>query len=274
MALPGRHRGAVVLDVAGDVAGQVGAGGLEAQRLLDRVGDERRVGDDLAPLVGMLAQHLAQPPDQPAGGLVAGAGQHLGVGQDLLAGEAAARAGLVLELGVEQHGHEVVGGMVDPPVDVLGVDVPVGDGLLAHRHRLAGLGAQDRIGAVAYRGCSDSGMPRSMPMTRIGSSAPRSVTKSNRSPPTSGSRHAAQKSRTCCSSSFIRRGVKTRTSGRGASCASAGPRTSPRPAGSSIPDWMISRMSLRALEKVSQLTRAFSTSAWRDSAHTLRRSQW
>ena len=44
--------------------------------------------------------------------------------------------------------------------------------------------------------------------------------------------------------------------------------------GSSMPDWMISRMSLRELENVSQLTSAFSTSAWRESAHTLRRSQW
>ena len=35
-----------------------------------------------------------------------------------------------------------------------------------------------------------------------------------------------------------------------------------------MPDWTISRMSLRALEKVSQLTSAFSTSAWRDRAQT------
>ena len=40
------------------------------------------------------------------------------------------------------------------------------------------------------------------------------------------------------------------------------------PEGRSMPDWMISRMSLLALENVSQLTRAFSTSAWRDRAHT------
>ncbi len=44
----------------------------------------------------------------------------LHVGEDLVAGEAADGAGLVLELGVEQLGHQVVGGVLGPPVDVLG----------------------------------------------------------------------------------------------------------------------------------------------------------
>ena len=46
------------------------------------------------------------------------------------------------------------------------------------------------------------------------------------------------------------------------------------PGGSSIPDCTISRMSLRALEKVPQFTRAFSTSAWRERAQTSKRSLW
>ncbi len=49
-----------------------------------------------------------------------------------------------------------------------------------------------------------------MPIVLIGSSAPRSSTKSNRSEPTSGSRHTAQKARTFASNAFIFFGVKAR----------------------------------------------------------------
>ncbi len=58
-----------------------------------------------------------------------------------------------------------------------------------------------------------------MPIARMGNSAPRSTTKSNRSAPTNGSRHAAQKARTFSSNALIRFGVKTReTSARWTVC--------------------------------------------------------
>ena len=69
------HRLAVVLDVAGDVAGLHRRRRFVAQQLLDGVGDERAVLHELAPLVGMLGEHLARPPDEPGRGLVAGAGE-------------------------------------------------------------------------------------------------------------------------------------------------------------------------------------------------------
>ena len=65
-----------ILDVVGDLPGDVGPGRLEAQQLLDRVGDQRPVLDDLLALVGVLGQHLAHPPEQPPGRLDAGAGDH------------------------------------------------------------------------------------------------------------------------------------------------------------------------------------------------------
>ena len=77
----GRHGLAVELDVLGDVAADVRTRRLEAQELLDGVRDERRVLDQLAPLVGVLGEHLARPADQPGGGLVAGAGDDGDVGQ-------------------------------------------------------------------------------------------------------------------------------------------------------------------------------------------------
>ena len=67
----------------------------------------------------MLGEHLPGPADEPSGGLVAGGGQHVGVRQDFDAREATARAGFVFELDREQVGHEVVGGVLGAPVDVL-----------------------------------------------------------------------------------------------------------------------------------------------------------
>ena len=63
---------AVVLDVARDVARLDGRRRLEAEELLDRLRDERAVGRDLAPLVGVLGEHLAGPADEPRGRLVPG----------------------------------------------------------------------------------------------------------------------------------------------------------------------------------------------------------
>ena len=59
---------------------------------------------------------------------------------------------------------------------------------------------------------SSSGIPSSMPIVRMGICAPRSVTKSNRPEPTSGSRLRAQNSRTFGSSAFIFFGLNTRDS--------------------------------------------------------------
>src|SRR5690606_17295625 len=83
----GRHRGAVALEVARHPPGDVRAGRLEPQRLLDDPAEQRPVLVDVAPLVGVFGQDLGQPADQPAGGLVAGAGHHLGVVEHLPAGE-------------------------------------------------------------------------------------------------------------------------------------------------------------------------------------------
>ena len=66
---------------------------------------------------------------------------------------------VVLELRVEQRGHQVVGRVLGAPVDVLGEHRAVGDRVLLHRHRLAVLGAQHRVGLAAAprsgrsRGC-------------------------------------------------------------------------------------------------------------------------
>ena len=98
-------------------------------------------------------------------------------------------------------------------------------------------------------------------MTCMGICSPRSATKSNRSVPTSGSRHARQYARTWSSSSFMRRGEKTRDISPRCIVCNGGSSNNTTPDGSSIPDWMISRMSLRMLENVCQLTSAFSTSA-------------
>ena len=57
---------------------------------------------------------------------------------------------------------------------------------------------------------SCSGMPRSMPITRMGSSAPSSAMMSKPADPTSGSRQPAQYCRTWSSSAAMRLGVKTR----------------------------------------------------------------
>ena len=102
------HGLAVELDIAGDVAGDVRCGRFEAQQLLDRLRNQRRVLDELTALVGVLGQNLACPTDQPRGGFVPRARHHVEIGQQLLAGQVPRRAGLVDELRVEQFGHDVV----------------------------------------------------------------------------------------------------------------------------------------------------------------------
>src|SRR5262245_18631639 len=96
----GGHDRAVVFDVARHVASDVRADRLEPHRLFDRVGEQRAICHQLPPLVGMVAEHLAEPADEAAGRLAASAGEHLRVGEHLGARERTQLAVLVLELGV------------------------------------------------------------------------------------------------------------------------------------------------------------------------------
>ena len=69
----------------------------------------------------MLGQELARPPDQHPRVVARGA-DDVDVGEELVASQPPRRAGLVFELGVQQLGHDVVGRVVDAPVDVVGED--------------------------------------------------------------------------------------------------------------------------------------------------------
>ena len=99
----------------------------------------------------MLGEHLAHPPEQPAGGLHAGAGDDGDEDEELLLGELAALAGEVVELDVQQLGDEVVGGVLCPPGDVVGVGLAAEVAVLGDLQRLAGLVAQLADGGVAHR---------------------------------------------------------------------------------------------------------------------------
>ena len=76
---------AVVLDVGRQDAGLDGRRRLVAEELLDGVGDEAAVLDQLAALVGVVGEDLSGPADQTGGGLVAGPGEQAAVAQYLLA---------------------------------------------------------------------------------------------------------------------------------------------------------------------------------------------
>ncbi len=71
-------------------------------------------------MVGVVRQQLSHETDQPGGGFVPGAGDHGGVGEHLGARQGAASAVRLLDLGPQQVGHQVIGGMMGPPFDVLG----------------------------------------------------------------------------------------------------------------------------------------------------------
>ena len=73
-------------------------------------------------MVGVLGQKLARPPDQHPRRLVARSADDVDVGEELVASQPPRRAGLVFELGVQQLRHDVVGRVVDSPVDVVGED--------------------------------------------------------------------------------------------------------------------------------------------------------
>ena len=126
------------------------------------------VFDQLPTLVRVLGQHLAGPADQPGGGLVACAGDHADVQQQLITGEPPGGARLILELDIEQLGHDVIRWMLGPPVDVLSERLTAVYPFGRHRNRLAGFGAYHRVGAVPDGLLVLFGYAQSMPITRIG----------------------------------------------------------------------------------------------------------
>ncbi len=83
------------------------------------VGIERRVLDEQTSLVRVLGEQLHREPDEAGRRLVAGAGDHAGVGDDLVSGERTPRPVGLVDLGVQQLGHEVVGRVLRTPLDVV-----------------------------------------------------------------------------------------------------------------------------------------------------------
>ena len=74
-------------DVLLDPATLVVRGRVPAQHLLDRVRDQRRVGDQLGALVGVPVERDDTVGDELGGGLVAGDGELEQAVRDLLVGE-------------------------------------------------------------------------------------------------------------------------------------------------------------------------------------------
>ena len=70
---------------------------------------------------------------------------------DLVLGEVAGRARLVLELGVEELGHEVVRRVLGPPVDVVGEELEAGKGEVTGRDLAVVVEAQALVDPVADR---------------------------------------------------------------------------------------------------------------------------
>ncbi len=115
-----RHGLAVVLDVLGDVAGlRPATAPRSAASPRRRSGCRSGSATDRVALVGKVGQGAHGVADQLGGGLVAGAGEQVDVAEHLVAGERAGDAGVVLELGVDELGHHVVGRILHPPVEVL-----------------------------------------------------------------------------------------------------------------------------------------------------------
>ena len=104
--------------------------------------------------------------------------------------------------------------------------------------RLASLASRTAI-------CSDSGMPSSIPITRIGIIEASSAMMSNPSEPTSGSRQLTQYRRIWSSMAAIRRGVKTRDISPRSIVCMGGSSNIITPLGMSKSDFTSSRMSLR-----------------------------
>ena len=113
---------------------------------------------------------------------------------------------------------------------------------------------------------SCSGIPSSMPITRMGIWAPRSAMKSNPPAPTRGSRERTQNSRIFGSSSATRRGEKTRDSSRRCMVWTGGSSKMSTPGGISMLARISSMMPPRPEMNVFESSRLFSTSVKRVSA--------
>ena len=75
------------LDVAHRGAGQHLGRRLDPEHLLDRGRDQRRVGHELGPLLGVASEQLGAEPDQGRGRVVAGDQEQEGEAEQLLVGQ-------------------------------------------------------------------------------------------------------------------------------------------------------------------------------------------
>ena len=123
---------------------------LEAQDLLDRVRKELPVIHQLPSLVGVLAEHLADPADEAVRRFVARGREDVDEDQDLLPGEVANLTRGVLELDAQQVGHEVVGGVIGSPGDVVGEEGLVGKVVVVVLARFPGQLLHAEVLALAH----------------------------------------------------------------------------------------------------------------------------
>ena len=108
-------RAAEELGVLGGDAHDAADRRLPAQQLLHRRRHERRVGDELGPLLGVLAQVAEEAVERRAHGVEAGDEEEEADVEDVLAGEAVA-----VDLGVEEPAQQVA-----PALDLALVELPV-----------------------------------------------------------------------------------------------------------------------------------------------------
>src|SRR3984885_16243621 len=105
-----RNSLAVELGVARDVAGDVVGRRLGAQNLFDGIGNQGGIVHEELALGGIVGKYLADPADQPVGGVIAGRSDEDQERQHFLTREPSGDALVVFDLDVEQLSHGVVGG--------------------------------------------------------------------------------------------------------------------------------------------------------------------
>ncbi len=137
--------------IASDVSRLHGRRCLVAQHLLDRTRDQREIIRQLPTLIRVIRQQLTGEADQTRRRLVARTCDHAGVHEHLGAGQPP-KGAVLLHLRVEQLGHQIVGGMVGPPVDIVGEHlVTVYEQVLANSTELAILQRDGLVRVVANR---------------------------------------------------------------------------------------------------------------------------
>ena len=114
-------------------------GRLVPQQLLDGPWDQRLVIG--CPTLIDARPNFSGPADQPRRGLVSSPGNDVDIQQQFIPAQPPRGSSFVLELHIEQFGHDVVGGILGAPIDVVGEDLAGVDPVLRDLHRLAGLGA-------------------------------------------------------------------------------------------------------------------------------------